>query len=199
MYVQVTCVCSLTKYVYIHDLRCGKSKRCAACANKIRLSNVNAKRQNRRPAHLNGRWRGLGPIPAGYFYSLESGAQKRKITFAISQKDLFDLWLTQEGRCRYTDINLCFKTRSDKGTRYGFSNIASLDRIDPRKGYTADNIQWVCKTINTMKWTLTHTEFMQTLNLVKETLLANRCPVLVADYAVCDSKASPEPHSVPST
>ena len=36
---------------------------------------------------------------------------------------------------------------------------ASLDRIDPTKGYTEDNVRWVCWAVNQMKSDKTEAEF----------------------------------------
>ena len=44
---------------------------------------------------------------------------------------------------------------------YKDEQTASLDRIDSKKAYTLDNVQWVHKTVNQMKWTLASKEFIE--------------------------------------
>ena len=46
------------------------------------------------------------------------------------------------------------KMRHNKST-------ASLDRIDSSKGYTIDNIQWLHKDINKMKWDFSQEKFLE--------------------------------------
>lgn len=43
---------------------------------------------------------------------------------------------------------------------------ASLDRIDSSKGYVIGNVQWVHKTINTMKMDLANSEFIKLCQMV---------------------------------
>ena len=43
---------------------------------------------------------------------------------------------------------------------------ASLDRIDPTKGYIEGNIQWVHKDVNRMKMDFTETRFLELVNLI---------------------------------
>jgi hypothetical protein len=41
------------------------------------------------------------------------------------------------------------------GDEHGRSNAPSLDRLDPSRGYTAENVLWICHRCNTRKgeWT----------------------------------------------
>lgn len=67
------------------------------------------------------------------------------IEFTITAEDIWELFVTQKATCALTGIPLKIGAqRKDETT-------ASLDRIDPTKGYTLDNVQWVHKDINYMK------------------------------------------------
>lgn len=44
----------------------------------------------------------------------------------------------------------------------------SLDRIDSTKGYIEGNVQWVHKSVNIMKSTLTQEQFINFCKLVAE-------------------------------
>jgi hypothetical protein len=58
----------------------------------------------------------------------------------ITSDDLIDLFKKQRGRCAISGIFLQFD---------GKNWVLSLDRKDPSKGYTKDNIQLICGEFNT--------------------------------------------------
>lgn len=41
------------------------------------------------------------------------------------------------------------------------AQTASLDRKDSLRGYEPDNVQWVHKTVNLIKWELSEEEFLE--------------------------------------
>ena len=43
---------------------------------------------------------------------------------------------------------------------------ASLDRIDSTKGYFIENVQWVHKYVNIMKWHTANQEFIEWCKLI---------------------------------
>jgi hypothetical protein len=45
---------------------------------------------------------------------------------------------------------------------------ASLDRIDSKLGYNINNIQWVHKDVNTIKWDLSHDKFIEICQIITE-------------------------------
>lgn len=63
-------------------------------------------------------------------------------TFAITFDDLVEMLRSQHGRCAYSNIKLKY------GNTYEKDWVASLERIDPRKGYIKDNICLVCSEFN---------------------------------------------------
>lgn len=83
----------------------------------------------------------------------------------LSVEDLKRLWKDQEGICPYTGWKLILpdSTRGwdpkRKWTEQERMRRASLDRIDSRRGYQRDNIQFVCQTANFAKRGLTEEEF----------------------------------------
>lgn len=54
-------------------------------------------------------------------------------------EDMWNQYVKQCGKCAITGIRLNMNA---------VRQSASLDRIDSKKGYTIDNIQWVHKVIN---------------------------------------------------
>ena len=45
-------------------------------------------------------------------------------------------------------------------------NNISIDRIDPNKGYTKENVQLICNRINRLKYTLSENDFFEICDLV---------------------------------
>lgn len=97
-----------------------------------------------------------------YYQRLKVGAEERKIPFNITLKHLGDLWEKQP-ICPYSGESLIQKT-SKEDTCY----TASVDRIDPSKGYQPRNIQWVSKEINKRKGDSTHEEFLKFIKQIEE-------------------------------
>lgn len=94
----------------------------------------------------------------------KQGAKSRGLTFEITEIDLENLWATQRGLCALTGEPLVplqkLKVKQNNKITFLFEGTASLDRIDSNQGYTIDNIQWVHKDINKMKWDFDQTAFV---------------------------------------
>lgn len=101
----------------------------------------------------------FGDIPHGYWQRIENSALRRKIEFKITPNYAWEIWQKQNGKCRFTNESLIFhRTGTDAYTK---QTTASLDRIDSSKGYIEGNVQWVHKTINFMKLSMSDQEFIQ--------------------------------------
>ena len=92
-------------------------------------------------------------------------ANKRKIPFNITMEDAWSQFEIQKGICAISKvpIRLVRSLRFDRNKQ-----TASMDRIDSKKGYTKDNIQWVHKKINIMKNTTPQSEFVEWCKKVTE-------------------------------
>jgi hypothetical protein len=86
-----------------------------------------------------GRWKGFKELTGVFLGSYEAGARKRGLVWQVTPEQLWDLWITQDGKCAYTGRKL----------KHGVD--ASIDRIDNKRGYLPDNVQWVHRDINRMK------------------------------------------------
>lgn len=72
-------------------------------------------------------------------------------------QDAWTQYEKQGGLCAMTGWPLGIECSSKKrGNKTG-----SLDRIDSNKGYEVDNIQWVHKDVNQMKWSLSGERFIE--------------------------------------
>lgn len=86
----------------------------------------------------------------------------RILDFNITEEDLYNRLITQNSKCALTGEELkvlnFFKKESN----------ASVDRIDSKKGYVKDNIQWVLKEVNKMKNNFSQEEFIRICNKVSK-------------------------------
>jgi len=109
----------------------------------------------------NSCWKGYEDISGKYWETLKRNAKKRGIEFSISTSYVWDIFIKQDRKCTLTGLPLFFKTRSDYS-----DGTASLDRIDPNKGYVEGNVHWVDKKVNTIKWNLSLDNFLRTCKMV---------------------------------
>lgn len=92
-------------------------------------------------------------------------AKERKVPFNIDIEYAWKLFLEQDRKCALSGLPIEFGIAN-----YASSNTtASLDRIDSSKGYTEGNIQWVHKTLNIMKSTLSNGFFINLCHKVAQT------------------------------
>jgi nicotinic acid mononucleotide adenylyltransferase len=99
------------------------------------------------------------------FTSIKKGAASRKIEFNITIEYLWELFLQQNKKCALSGMALSFAdTRKNKNKK----KTVSVDRIDSSKGYINGNVQWVHKTINIMKNSLSDEEFIEFCRKVSE-------------------------------
>lgn len=88
--------------------------------------------------------------------------------FSLTPEDLMQIWERQDGKCAYSGILMT-------SYRDGISRVdlnASIDRRDPARGYTLDNVHLVCNRINVMKHTLDENMFMWWIKNIAGQLLA---------------------------
>jgi len=63
----------------------------------------------------------------------------------VTTDELVDLWRSQDGRCAVTGIKM------EWGTQVTTPYSMSIDKIDPAREYTNDNIRLVCYQVNVFK------------------------------------------------
>lgn len=92
-------------------------------------------------------WRGFGEISLKYWNHFKKSAERRNYCFSITIEDAWKKFLSQKRMCALSGESICF-VRNYHNQKL---QTASLDRIDSKKGYTIDNVQWVHKDINKLK------------------------------------------------
>lgn len=110
------------------------------------------------------RRKGFEEISGHFWYNILACAKNRNKIFEITIEDAWNQFLKQNRKCAITGVELFFH----KPREIISVTTASLDRIDSTKGYTKDNIQWVHKVINIMKFDLKEEEFINWCKLVVE-------------------------------
>lgn len=107
---------------------------------------------------------GCGLMSGKYWKSVLQKARDRGIEVLVTPAEVWEQFRRQDGRCALTGLAISF----------GTGQSASLDRIRSEFAYSADNIQWVHKTINRMKNKLGESEFIEFCRLVWEHSLSSK-------------------------
>lgn len=110
------------------------------------------------------KWTGFGEISGSCWARIKQAARIRGIDFTITIEQAWHKFLLQDRKCRYTDLDLRFPQCDYDMLSCNWT--ASLDRIDSLKGYTVDNIQWVHKDVNRMKWNLNERYFLELCKII---------------------------------
>jgi hypothetical protein len=144
------CDCGKISRVVIGALNYGHIKSCGCAMYQYNSGKTSYK------------WKGYGDISAHFFHTIKGNAKNRKILFDISIIDIWDLFENQNKKCVLSGENLVFYTNHNDRT----SKTASLDRIDSSKGYIINNIRWIHKDINDIKWDFTEKKFLELCYLI---------------------------------
>jgi len=87
-------------------------------------------------------------INQSFFCLMRNNANQREIPFEITKRDVWDQFCRQGGVCALSGIPLKLPSYTES-----IEDKASLDRIDSAKRiYNLENVQFVHKDINLMKW-----------------------------------------------
>lgn len=95
----------------------------------------------------------VGDISGLAWRHIVGSAKSRNIKVNITQREAWELFKRQNGKCALTGQDLCFKLydRKEHGKDIYSEGTASLDRIDSTQGYSIENCQWVHKDVNWLK------------------------------------------------
>lgn len=107
-------------------------------------------------------WKGGKIIPASLHYDYKHGAERRALLFDITIQDMEDQYIKQDGFCAISGIQLSICASRNKTKE----STASLDRIDSSQPYVKNNIQWVHKKIQQMKWNIDQNEFIEWCKII---------------------------------
>lgn len=104
--------------------------------------------------------KGCGDLSGSKWCAIRNGARIRGIPLDITIEFAWNLFVLQRSICALSGVPIKLCPSRSKQLRGEDEQTASLDRIDSSKGYTQDNVQWVHKVIQRMKWQLPDDEFV---------------------------------------
>ena len=92
--------------------------------------------------------------------------RKKKFFEELDIEKIIEIWKYQNGKCKFTNVDLILpRDNRYKSTSNNYK--ASLDRIDSKKPYTIDNIQFVSYTVNNLKLDMTDDDVANFFKIVK--------------------------------
>lgn len=143
------CDCGVEKEVFVTGVRYGHTKSCGCARGTL----------GRRAGSKCSRFKGHGEIGLCLWNRCRNNASTRSIPFEVTIEYAWAAYVGQRGVCAVSGrpIKLAGSTRDATGVIH---NTASLDRIDPNRGYVEGNVQWVHKVVNLMRRELTVEEFV---------------------------------------
>jgi tRNA(Leu) C34 or U34 (ribose-2'-O)-methylase TrmL len=98
--------------------------------------------------YKNGNYQEYRSYPNRYWLNVQNNAKKRNLLIEFSIEKAYEIYLKQNKNCAISNIPIEFIVNYIKNSKY---QTASLDRINNKKDYTIDNIQWIHKSLNRMK------------------------------------------------
>ena len=120
--------------------------------------------------HALAEWKIGNPEP---FWNLrlpfiKGRAKQQKLPFNLTTENMTELTYRQRFLCYYTNfllISFAGKGAKSKSIEERMHTL-SIDKMDPLKGYTINNVVLVSDFINTMKLNLTNHEFLTLINTI---------------------------------
>ena len=137
------CDCGNTVVVLSNSLQSGNTRSCGCLVKENAVKAIQAACEHNHYGSLSG-------FSVSRFIAYERGAKQRGLEFDVSIEYVVSLFT---GKCAYTGMDITPPT--------AHSGTASLDRIDPTKGYVEGNLQWVHKDINRMKNKFSEKHFIE--------------------------------------
>ena len=109
----------------------------------------------------NPAYTGTESIPGNYWGILQKSAKVRNLPVNIDIEFLDRLIKAQDFKCALSGLPISFEGgKKNKGW------TASVDRIDPKRGYEEDNLQFVHKDVNLMKNRFDEPYFIEMCKLI---------------------------------
>lgn len=111
-------------------------------------------------------WKGCGDLSKTYWTRIAKGAESRNLEFNITIEYGWELFEKQKGLCALSNIQLIMDRQFSQNLGPNKKQTASLDRIDPTRGYVVGNVQWTHYLLNRMKSDFQTDEFVSWCKLV---------------------------------
>lgn len=159
-----TCLCECGNQTTVQKgwLTSGNTKTCG-CSHRRRGEN-------------HPTWSGYKDISGSYWQTVKYAAKSRNLILDLDIKKLWKLYLNQNKKCVYSDLNINFNTLKSGD---GNNQTASLDRINSNIGYIESNVQWVHKDVNIMKNSLSEQNFLYWVNLIINSVKTKKRKIII--------------------
>lgn len=95
-----------------------------------------------------------GELTGAYYSKTKGRAGLLGTPFSVSREYLSELFESQNRKCKLSGMDIVLNAPMGKGI------TASLDQIEPSKGYVPGNVQWLHKSVNFMKQRFSQQEFI---------------------------------------
>lgn len=102
----------------------------------------------------------VGDLPLVHVTAIEKKAVKGGLNFCVSTQYLWDLFVSQDGKCILSGLPLKFTHHRAAKIR-DESTTAFLDRIDSLLGYIEGNVRWIHKDLNVMRGSFSDVDFLE--------------------------------------
>jgi hypothetical protein len=129
----------------------------------LRLNKSCKKCSNKKDSNCNRGW--YKGIRISWFNKFKTSAETRGIQWDITIDDIAEVMKTQNYKCKLTNLDIEFPKSG-----HPQKSLASIDRIDSKKGYIKNNIQLVLKDINMMKQSYSQEHFIKMCKYVAENM-----------------------------
>ncbi len=145
---KVKCSCGNIKIIRADLLESGKRKICKSCiSRKIYKESIELGRKVGFITHHIG----VGNLTKTAYSHFKRNATRRELIWDLDIDFLWELFLKQDKKCKLSGLDIHLTERRNNSNVDWKLMTASLDRIDSKKGYTKDNVQWLHKEINRLK------------------------------------------------
>lgn len=132
------CECGSEHEVSAINLKNGTSTCCYDCGHKVERTKK---------------------FPQTFWAKARSQAVSRGIEWSVTEEYCWKLFECQNERCALSGVELMFGDNEP-------DRSASLDRIDSDQGYVEDNLQWIFKPLNVMKYRYDQSRFIELCKMV---------------------------------
>lgn len=163
---KVKCSCGYEHYVRAYFLLTGRQSCCRECSSRKAYNR--ALDEGKKIGFIKLHHEGIGNLTKTAYRYIKHNGLKRNISWDedLTIEYLWELLLKQNSKCALSGLYIeLTEKRKDSNVNFKYMT-ASLDRIDSSKGYSRDNVQWVHKDINRMKWCFSEDYFINLCKLV---------------------------------
>jgi len=94
--------------------------------------------------------------------------KRLQLTFDLTEEFLTELWNKQEGKCYWLNIPITLEREKNNPLK------ATLDRLDPNRGYTKENVVWSSYFANIGRGNCSSEKFSRIVEMVSNSLMKKK-------------------------